>query len=75
MKSLVLALLAASALMLPLASFSQTANNSAARAQVRSDLIQAEQRGRCRRRRRSIRRVRIAAMQARRVAFVRMPAR
>ena len=45
MKSLVLSLLAASALTLPLASFAQTANDPVTRAQVRSDLINAEQQG------------------------------
>jgi hypothetical protein len=45
MKSLVLSLLAASALTLPLASFAQTATDPATRAQVRSDLVQAEQQG------------------------------
>lgn len=46
MKSLVLSLLAASALTLPLASFAQTANDPVTRAQVRADLINAEQQGR-----------------------------
>ncbi|CAN7641899.1 MULTISPECIES: DUF4148 domain-containing protein [unclassified Caballeronia] len=45
MKSLVISLLAASALTLPLASFAQTANDPVTRAQVRSELIQAEQQG------------------------------
>jgi Domain of unknown function (DUF4148) len=45
MKSLVLSLLAASALTPPLASFAQTANDPITRAQVRADLIQAEQQG------------------------------
>ncbi|QIE26003.1 hypothetical protein SBC1_47240 (plasmid) [Caballeronia sp. SBC1] len=45
MKSLVLKLLAASALTLPLASFAQTANEAVTRAQVRADLINAEQQG------------------------------
>ncbi|CAN7773947.1 DUF4148 domain-containing protein [Caballeronia sp. LjRoot31] len=45
MKTLVLSLLAVSALTLPLASFAQTANDSVTRAQVRSDLIQAEPQG------------------------------
>jgi hypothetical protein len=45
MKSLVLSLLAASALTLPLASFAQTANDPVTRAQVRADLINAEQQG------------------------------
>lgn len=45
MKSLVLSLLAASALTLPLASFAQTANEPLTRAQVRADLINAEQQG------------------------------
>ncbi|SAL35699.1 purine nucleoside phosphorylase [Caballeronia udeis] len=45
MKSLVLSLLAASALTLPLASFAQTANDPVTRAQVRADLITAEQQG------------------------------
>jgi len=45
MKTLVLSLLAASALTLPLASFAQTANDSVTRAQVSSDSIQAGQQG------------------------------
>jgi hypothetical protein len=45
MKSLVLSLLAASALTLPLASFAQAADDPVTRAQVRSELIQAEQQG------------------------------
>jgi hypothetical protein len=45
MKSLVLSLLAASALTLPLASFAQTATDPVTRAQVRSNLVQAEQQG------------------------------
>ena len=45
MKSLVLSLLAASALTLPLASFAQTADDPVTRAQVNADLINAEQQG------------------------------
>lgn len=45
MKSLVLSLLAVSALTLPLASFAQTSNDPVTRAQVRADLINAEQQG------------------------------
>jgi hypothetical protein len=45
MKSLVLSLLAATALTLPLASFAQTPNEPVTRAQVRADLINAEQQG------------------------------
>lgn len=58
MKSLVLKLLAASALTLPLASFAQTANEAVTRAQVRADLINAEQQGTVPRRKRTTRRVR-----------------
>jgi hypothetical protein len=45
MKTLVLSLLAASALALPLASFAQASNDAVTRAQVRADLINAEQQG------------------------------
>jgi Ni/Co efflux regulator RcnB len=45
MKSLVLSLLAASALALPIASFAQDANQPVTRAQVRADLVRAEQQG------------------------------
>lgn len=45
MKSLALSLLAASALALPVASFAQDAKQPVTRAQVRADLIRAEQQG------------------------------
>jgi hypothetical protein len=45
MKSAIFLLLAASALTLPLSSFAQTSNDPVTRAQVRADLIQAEQQG------------------------------
>jgi len=45
MKTLVLSLLAASALTLPLTSFAQTANDSVTRAQITSDSIEAGQQG------------------------------
>lgn len=45
MKSIVLSLLAASALALPVVSFAQDANQPVTRAQVRADLISAEQQG------------------------------
>jgi Ni/Co efflux regulator RcnB len=45
MKSLVLSLLAASAMALPLASFAQDTSQPLTRSQVRSELVQAEQQG------------------------------